>query len=142
MKTYDYINRVVLTLPFRSTRVRGQHSPLSLLCIIMILRVRTNFFEITTFPNSRCQHWQAEQGFLLGLRLSKPIAVVSGVRDKEADAGRSHHVGRGLAGLHMPSDGGTASGHTSVGSSKREGFEAYKVGQAAKQTTRGWGGGD
>ena len=26
--------------------------PLSLLCIIMILRVRRNFFEITTFPNS------------------------------------------------------------------------------------------
>ena len=32
--------------------VRGQHSPLSLLCITMILRVRRNFFEITTFPNS------------------------------------------------------------------------------------------
>ena len=27
------------------------HSPLSLLCITMILRVRRNFFEITTFPN-------------------------------------------------------------------------------------------
>ena len=26
--------------------------PLSLLCITMILRVRRNFFEITTFPNS------------------------------------------------------------------------------------------
>ena len=37
---------------FRSTRVRGQHSPLSLLYITMILRVRRNFFEITTFPNS------------------------------------------------------------------------------------------
>ena len=36
---------------FRSTRVCGQHSPLSLLCITMILRVRRNFFEITTFPN-------------------------------------------------------------------------------------------
>ena len=32
--------------------VRRQHSPLSLLCITMILRVRRNFFEITTFPNS------------------------------------------------------------------------------------------
>ena len=51
VKTYDYINRVVLTFRFRSTRVRGQHSPLSLLCITMILRVRRNFFEITTFPN-------------------------------------------------------------------------------------------
>ena len=29
-----------------------EHSPLSFLCITMILRVRRNFFEITTFPNS------------------------------------------------------------------------------------------
>ena len=29
-----------------------EHSPLSLLCITMILRVRRNFFEIATFPNS------------------------------------------------------------------------------------------
>ena len=56
VKTYDYINRVVLTLP-RSTRVRGQHSPLSLLCITMILRVRRIFFEITTFPNSGIRSW-------------------------------------------------------------------------------------
>ena len=37
----------------RSAWVRRQHSPLLLLCIIMILRVRRNFFEITTFPNNR-----------------------------------------------------------------------------------------
>src|SRR3954468_2753776 len=49
-KTYDYFLYVVSTLPLRSTRVRRQHSPLSLLCITMILRVRRNFFEITTFP--------------------------------------------------------------------------------------------
>ena len=36
----------------RSTWVRRQHSPLSLLCITMILHVRRNFFEIITFPNS------------------------------------------------------------------------------------------
>ena len=36
----------------RSAWVRRQHSPLSLLCITMILHVRRNFFEITTFPNS------------------------------------------------------------------------------------------
>ena len=45
VKTYDYINRVVLTLPLSV-------SPLSLLCITMILRVRRNFFEITTFHKS------------------------------------------------------------------------------------------
>ena len=28
-----------------------EHSPLSLLCITMILRVRREIFEITTFPN-------------------------------------------------------------------------------------------
>src|SRR3954463_9648862 len=51
-KTYDYFLYVASTLPLRSTRVRRQHSPLSLLCITMILRVRRKFFEITTFPNS------------------------------------------------------------------------------------------
>ena len=51
-KTYDYFLYIASTLPLRSTRVRRQHSPLSLLCITMILRVRRKFFEITTFPNS------------------------------------------------------------------------------------------
>ena len=50
-KTYNYFLYVASTLPLRSTRVRRQHSPLSLLCITMILRVRRKFFEITTFPN-------------------------------------------------------------------------------------------
>ena len=52
MKTYDYINRVVITLPLMVYEGTWTHSPLSLLCITMILRVRRNFFEITTFPNS------------------------------------------------------------------------------------------
>ena len=51
-KTFDYINRVTKPFRFRSTRVRRRHSPLLLLCITMILRVRRNFFEITAFPNS------------------------------------------------------------------------------------------
>ena len=52
VKTYDYINRVVLTLPLSVYEGTWTYSPLSLLCITMILRVRRNFFEITTFPNS------------------------------------------------------------------------------------------
>ena len=52
MKTYDYINRVVLTLPLSVYEGMWTHSPLSLLCITMILRVRRIFFEITMFPNS------------------------------------------------------------------------------------------
>ena len=52
LKTYDYINRVVITLPLTVYEGTWTHSPLSLLCITMILRVRRNFFEITTFPNS------------------------------------------------------------------------------------------
>ena len=52
VKTYDYINRVVLTLPHSVYEGTWTHSPLSLLCITMILRVRRKFFEITTFPNS------------------------------------------------------------------------------------------
>ena len=44
MKTYDYINRVVLTLPLLVYEGTWTHSPLSLLCITMILRVRRIFF--------------------------------------------------------------------------------------------------
>ena len=52
VKKYDYINRDVITLPLSDYEGTWTHSPLSLLCITMILRVRRNFFEITTFPNS------------------------------------------------------------------------------------------
>ena len=51
MKVYDYINHIDKRFRLRSTRVHRQHSPLSLLCITMILRVCRNFFEITMFPN-------------------------------------------------------------------------------------------
>ena len=53
MKTYDYINRVVVTLPLTVYEGTWTHSPLLLLCIIMILRVRRIFFEITAFPNKK-----------------------------------------------------------------------------------------
>ena len=53
MKTYDYINRVVLTLLLSVYEGTWTHSPLSLLCITMILCVRRNLFEITTFPNNK-----------------------------------------------------------------------------------------
>ena len=52
VKTYDYINHVVLMLPLSVYEGTWTHYPLSLLCITMILRVRRIFFEITTFPNS------------------------------------------------------------------------------------------
>ena len=52
VKTYDYINRIVLMLPLSVYEGTWTHSPLSLLCITMILRVRRKFFEITTFPNT------------------------------------------------------------------------------------------
>ena len=52
VKMYDYINRVVLTLLLSVYEGTWTHSPLTLLCITMILPVRRNFFEITTFPNS------------------------------------------------------------------------------------------
>ena len=53
VKTYDYINCVVLTLPLSVYEGTWTQSPHSLLCITMILRVRRNLFEITTFPNTR-----------------------------------------------------------------------------------------
>ena len=49
---YDYINRVVLTLPLSVYEGTWTHSPLSLLCITMIMCVRRKFFEITMFPNN------------------------------------------------------------------------------------------
>src|SRR3990170_8175215 len=56
-KTFDYINRVKLTLPLSVYEGTWTYSPLSLLCITMILRVRRNIFEITTFPNSGIRAW-------------------------------------------------------------------------------------
>ena len=53
VKTYDYINRVVITLPL--TVYEGTWTdtlPSRCYIITMILHVRRNFFEITTFPNS------------------------------------------------------------------------------------------
>ena len=52
VKTYDYINRVVLTLLLSVYEGTWTTLSLSLLCITMILRVRRKFFEITTFANS------------------------------------------------------------------------------------------
>ena len=57
VKTYDYIKRIVLTLPLSFYEGTWTHSPLSLLCITMILRVRRNFFEINTFHNSGIRAW-------------------------------------------------------------------------------------
>ena len=51
VKAYDYINCVVVTLPLSVYEGMWTHSPLSLLCITMIMCVRRKFFEITTFPN-------------------------------------------------------------------------------------------
>ena len=53
VKTYDYINRVVITLPLTVYEGTWTYTlPSRCYAITMILRVRRNFFEITTFPNS------------------------------------------------------------------------------------------
>ena len=49
-KTYDYFLYGASMLPLRSTRVRRQHSPLSLLCITMILCVRRKFLKLLRSP--------------------------------------------------------------------------------------------
>ena len=51
-KKFDYINNVIEILPLSVYEGTWTHSPLSLLCITMILCARRNFFEITMFPNS------------------------------------------------------------------------------------------
>ena len=50
MKTYDYINRVVLTLPLTLYMGTWTHSPLSLLCTTMILRVRRKILKLLRSP--------------------------------------------------------------------------------------------
>ena len=53
VKTYDYINRVVITLPLTVYEGTWTNTlPSRCYAITMILRVRRKFFEITTFPNS------------------------------------------------------------------------------------------
>ena len=50
VKTYDYINRVMLTLPLLVYGGTWTHSPLSLLRITMILRVRRKFLKLLLSP--------------------------------------------------------------------------------------------
>ena len=53
VKTYDYINRVVITLPLTVYEGTWTNTlPCRCYIITMILRVRRNFFEITTFLNT------------------------------------------------------------------------------------------
>ena len=83
VKTYDYINRVVLTLLLSVYEGTWTHSPLSLLCITMILRVRRIFFEITTFPNrgfSDPDHTILPQRVSIGARPEKIHSNMAGHR--------------------------------------------------------------
>ena len=58
MKTYDYINRVVLTLPLMVYEGTWTNTlPSRCYAITMILRVPRNFFEITTLPNNGIRAW-------------------------------------------------------------------------------------
>ena len=50
VKTFEYINRVDKRFRLRFTRVHGQYSPLSLLCITMILCVRRKILELLRSP--------------------------------------------------------------------------------------------
>ena len=57
VKTYDYINRVVITFPLTVYEGTWTNTlPCCCYAITMILRVRRNFFEITTFPNNETSH--------------------------------------------------------------------------------------
>ena len=57
VKTYDYINRVVLMLPLSVYEGTWTHSPLSLLCITMIMCVPRKFSEIPACPNGGIRAW-------------------------------------------------------------------------------------
>ena len=49
VKTYDYINRIVLTLPLSVYEGTWTHSPLSLLCITMILHVHKKILKLLRY---------------------------------------------------------------------------------------------
>ena len=51
MKTYDYINRVIIMLLLKVYEGTWTTLSLSLLYVTMILCVHRIFFEITIFPN-------------------------------------------------------------------------------------------
>ena len=59
MKTYDYINRVVLTLPLSVYEGTWTNSPLSLLCITMNMCVRRKFLKLLRSPTVA-----SERGFM------------------------------------------------------------------------------
>ena len=61
VKTYDYINRVVLTLPLLVYEDTWTHSPLSLLCITMILRVRKKILKLLRSPTGCPLHYSGER---------------------------------------------------------------------------------
>ena len=50
VKTYDYINHVVLTLPLSVYEGTWTHSPRSLLCITMFLHVRRKILKLLRSP--------------------------------------------------------------------------------------------
>ena len=50
VKTYDYINRFVITLPLSVYEGAWTTLSLSLLCITMILRVRRKILKLLRFP--------------------------------------------------------------------------------------------
>ena len=52
MKTYDYINRVVITLPLTVYEGTWTILSLSLLCITMILHVRRKFLKLLRSPTA------------------------------------------------------------------------------------------
>ena len=54
VKTYYYINRVVITLPLSVYEGTWTHSPLSLLCITMILCVRRKILKLLRSPTVLC----------------------------------------------------------------------------------------
>ena len=65
VKTYDYINRVVIKLSLSVYEVHGLHSSLSLLCITMILRVRRNFLKLLRSPTAATSYTNRMLAILL-----------------------------------------------------------------------------
>src|SRR3954463_3641322 len=99
-KTYDYFLYVASTLPLRSRRVRRQHSPLSLLCITMILRVRRKFFEITTFPNKKNMAW-VPKGIIHNKNDVHASIATSTIKVKKEKNGSNKQLGRRCGSQHQ-----------------------------------------
>ena len=107
VKTYDYINRIVLTLPLSVYEGTWTHSPLSLLCITMILRVHRKILKLLRSPTVA-----SEPGFMRRCYIHLTESTVHPLPPKPSSTAPDPLRGRHIR-LHRPcfTDAAASSGY-------------------------------